>query len=107
MGKCRRGGIGIGHAGICRKNLADAVNILNGNGEYFDTPYNIEEMQTGRILDFADVSGQVLVKRACETAVSGMHNLLLSVLREQENNDRRADPWNFTFVKYKRTHGTF
>ena len=76
MEKCRRGGIGIGHAGICRKNLADAVNILNGNGEYFDTPYNIEEMQTGRILDFADVSGQVLVKRACETAVSGMHNLL-------------------------------
>lgn len=106
-GKCRRGGIGIGHAGICRKNLADAVNILNGNGEYFDTPYNIEEMQTGRILDFADVSGQELVKRACETAVSGMHNLLLSVLREQENNDRRADSWNFTFVKYKRTHGTF
>ena len=25
----------------------------------------------------------------------------------RKNNDRRADPWNFTFVKYKRTHGTF
>ena len=46
------------------------MNILNGNGEYFDTPYNIEEMQTGRILDFADVSGQVLVKRALHTIVA-------------------------------------
>lgn len=58
------------------KNIAEAVRVLNGSGESFDIPYNIEEMQTKEILDFADVSGQTLVKRACETAVSGMHNLL-------------------------------
>ena len=100
------------------KNLADAVNILNGNGEYFDTPYNIEEMQTGRILDFADVSGQVLVKRACEhikqkwtrpqTKIDEhVKHCIIWSSGSRKNNDRRADPWNFTFVKYKRTHGTF
>ena len=58
------------------KNIAEAVRVLNGSGDSFNVPYNIEEMQTKEILDFADVSGQTLVKRACETAVSGMHNLL-------------------------------
>lgn len=59
------------------KNLTDAVAVFNGNGEYFDAPYNIEEIQIKEASDFADVNGQTLVKRACETAVSGMHNLLL------------------------------
>ncbi len=84
MEKCRRGGIGIGHAGICRKNLADAVNILNGNGEYFDTPYNIEEMQTGRILDFADVSGGACKTMPAKRLFRECITCFLSVLREQE-----------------------
>ncbi len=60
-------------------SIAQAVKILNGD-EYpkASAIYNIEE--TGRIQkqpDFGEVYGQRLGKRACEVAVSGMHNLLL------------------------------
>lgn len=34
-------------------------------------------VQTSENLDFADVNGQKMLRRACEIAVSGMHNLLM------------------------------
>ncbi|MDT9121266.1 ATP-binding protein, partial [Escherichia coli] len=39
-------------------------------------PFNIEATAQ-KLPDFAEISGQRLVKRACEIAVSGMHNLLM------------------------------
>ena len=38
--------------------------------------YNIEETQPAVLPDFSEIHGQRLMKRACEVAVTGMHNLL-------------------------------
>ena len=52
--------------------------------DYFAGAYIIEEESYGQTtgqaaeaLDFADVNGQKMLRRACEIAVSGMHNLLM------------------------------
>ena len=63
-------------------NQADTENELEKNQNKYVTPfviwanYNIEETQPAVLPDFSEIHGQRLMKRACEVAVTGMHNLL-------------------------------
>lgn len=60
-------------------DIQELIEILQGKKyESQNCAHNIEE--TAKKIkqpDFSEVNGQVLVKRACEAAVSGMHNLLM------------------------------
>ena len=63
---------------ICGVDSIDGmIRLLRGDPwQEKEAPFNIEA--TGENTpDFAEIGGQKLVRRACETAVSGMHNLLL------------------------------
>ena len=56
--------------------LKEVMDFLNGKS-YQTSQYNIEETQSKCYLDFSDVNGQQFLKRACEVAASGMHNILM------------------------------
>ena len=61
------------------KNINQVIGILNGEN-YAETDAGEkgkERKSSEHIPDFAEINGQHVLKRACETAVSGMHNLLM------------------------------
>ena len=60
----RTSGINTENSGI-KRYVSGIVETNEGAG------------QTGHVPDFAEINGQHVLKRACETAVSGMHNLLM------------------------------
>ncbi len=63
-------------------NLMQVVDYLTGDEELAEMSINIEEIrhrqEQSSQADFADIHGQTMVRRACEVAVSGMHNIHLA-----------------------------
>ena len=55
------------------QSIAEMIHILNG-GTYIEKEIGKVVAKTAQMLDFSDIQGQYFVKRACEVAVSGMHN---------------------------------
>lgn len=63
------------------RTLREVTDLLEGKGTLkpteVDTRAEFYAAQTNYSLDFADVKGQESVKRACEVAAAGGHNILL------------------------------
>ena len=61
---------------VAVRDLAEAVAYLN-DGRVPDAPQTICEDTSEEEADFRYVNGQKLLRRACEVAASGLHNLLM------------------------------
>lgn len=63
------------------EHIRQVMDFLNGGKRLKEAHINIEEIRSGQAgeerVDFAEIQGQTLLRRAAEVAVSGMHNLLL------------------------------
>lgn len=57
-------------------SIPEMIHILNG-GAYQERLTVQPKVRGKASIDFADIQGQRFVKRACEVAVCGMHNLLM------------------------------
>ncbi len=62
-------------------SVPDILTFLRFCSDGFPEPYEMVEekdlWRTEYSVDFSDIYGQTMVRRACEIAVSGMHNLLM------------------------------
>lgn len=62
------------------KKLSDITGLLSNLDKYTPVKVDLEQVMTGAesdvTYDFSEIQGQKAVKRACEVAAAGMHNIM-------------------------------